>query len=588
MSNIYETIYVNEYGQLYQVDIPSLTDIPEFGQDNDGNLIYRYNVEQTVNTFIISNNGILQSNLDLLSIDNNGRLSAEEVWTLINDTQDQILQKNINLLRSHNKKVQMKVTLYDENYDDVEDLTGKIKSCEFDKTLSSDIRDTCTLTLSLAAKEQIDLDFEKTWNKRMVDVFCGLFYVPDNQYIWYKMGRLLMSGGSTRYNATTQEVKLNLVDLLASLTQERGSQIGTSMLFLAGSNVRNALISIISTYSQFKRYNICEFEDTIPYDLDVDIGSYPIDAINTILDLFPTYEKFYDSNGVFTVQKIPTKINDPIEIDSYIIDDMLISESRSVDFSEVKNTTEIWGRELSGDYVAKSCTTSGNTYNVVIDETFTELVDGETYTIVPLTNSVAGQKMKIQNTQAYSIYTASGAGEYTPIVAGTMIANIPYVIRYFEERFILQGELKVRCIVQEITAMPSPTTQAAYKESNACDDVQWIVNPDSPFACWLDPTTGNIEGEIKQVLQGGEYEGIYTTELAFERAKYENWLKCRLQDTIEIETILIPWMELNQKIRFTAPVSGELETWIVQSISYNIKEWTMTIKASRFYPYYPW
>lgn len=588
MSNIYETIYVNEYGQLYQVDIPSLTDIPEFGQDNDGNLIYRYNVEQTVNTFIISNNGILQSNLDLLSIDNNGRLSAEEVWTLINDTQDQILQKNINLLRSHNKKLQMKVTLYDENYDDVEDLTGKIKSCEFDKTLSSDIRDTCTLTLSLAAKEQIDLDFEKTWNKRMVDVFCGLFYVPDNQYIWYKIGRLLMSGGSTRYNATTQEVKLNLVDLLASLTQERGSQIGTSMLFLAGSNVRNALISIISTYSQFKRYSICEFEDTIPYDLDVDIGSYPIDAINTILDLFPTYEKFYDSNGVFTVQKIPTKINDPIEIDSYIIDDMLISESRSVDFLEVKNTTEICGRELSGDYVAKSCTSSGDIYNVVIDETFTELVDGETYTIVPLTNSVTGQKMKIQNTQAYSIYIASGTGVYTPIVAGTMIANIPYVIRYFEERFILQGELKVRCIVQEITAMPSPTTQAAYKESNACDDVQWIVNPDSPFACWLDPTTGNIEGEIKQVLQGGEYEGIYTTELAFERAKYENWLKCRLQDTIEIETILIPWMELNQKIRFTAPVSGELETWIVQSISYNIKEWTMTIKASRFYPYYPW
>ena len=52
--------------------------------------------------------------------------------------------------------------------------------------------------------------------------------------------------------------------------------------------------------------------------------------------------------------------------------------------------------------------------------------------------------------------------------------------------------------------------------------------------------------------------------------------------------ILVPWMKINHKIQYTSPVSGEVGTWIVQAISYDFKTWTMTVRASRFYPYYPW
>ena len=162
------------------------------------------------------------------------------------------------------------------------------------------------------------------------------------------------------------------------------------------------------------------------------------------------------------------------------------------------------------------------------------------------------------------------------------------VIKYFENKFILQGEMKIRVIVQEVVEEPSAQAKQAFMEDNECTNVEWIVNPDSPFACTLSPTTGLIRGEIKQVFEGGEFEGIYTTELAYERAKYENWKACRLQDTKEIEMILIPWMEINNKIQFTSPVTDQLETWIVQSISYDFIRWTMTVGVSRFYPYYPW
>jgi len=604
----YDNVFIDDIGRLgINIKWSLVNEDTElnvyFLIEDNGNLIYRNKNGETLE-FLVDDNGHLLTQYDESIIDENGYLLF-----FVNEGS----QKEINLLRSHNKKIQMRVTLYEEIGEGdhkgeitVEDLTGKIKSCDFDKTLSSDIRNTCTLTLSVPAKEQINLDFERTWNRRMVELHCGIYYAPDKDYVWYNLGRMLMTGGSTRYDATTQEVKLNLVDLMASLTADRGSQIGSDILIQAGSDTKKVIEMIIDQFGVFKRYNVCTFDSndaTIPYDIEINSGAYPIDVLMEILDLFPKYEMFYDEAGIFTVQKIPTKLSDPIEIKENIIDDMLISESKSIDFSEIKNTTEIWGRELSGDYTAKSCTTNGDTYNVYIDETFTELVNNETYTIVPHTTSISGQKIKIQNLPPYEIYTATGAGVYTPLVAGAMVADVPYVVQYFEgsleeneeeseedsgKMFVLQGELQVRCIVQEIKEAPSISAMIAYEQENNCNNVAWIVNPDSPFACWIEPTTHRIKGEIKQVLSGGEYENIYTTNLAYERAKYENWLRCRLQDTIEVEMILIPWMELNQKIRFTSPVSNELGVWIVQGITYDFKRWTMTVKASRFYPSDPW
>ena len=144
----------------------------------------------------------------------------------------------------------------------------------FNKSNRTNIRNTCTVTLSIPSKEQINIDFEKTWNKRMVEVQCGIFSNTDNDFVWYKLGRLLMSSGTTKYNATTQEVKLKLVDLMASISKERGSQIGVSLKIPVGTNVRLAIVGLITEYAPYKKYNVCEFEEVIPYDIDTYVGDY--------------------------------------------------------------------------------------------------------------------------------------------------------------------------------------------------------------------------------------------------------------------------------------------------------------------------
>ena len=255
-------------------------------------------------------------------------------------------QKDIELLLSHNKQIRIEATLLDNNYQKVESLSGRVKSAPYSISSESDIRRTSSITLTVPKKDNLRLDLKNTWIDRMVDLECGIFDRKTNDYNWYNLGRMLMVDGSTTFDASTQEVKLSLMDLMASMTADRGSQMGLEMLIPAGSNVRNSIIAIVTTFSPFKRYNICEFEDTIPYDIVVSAGKYPYDALKEILSLFPTYEMFYDKEGIFTVQKIPTKIEEPIDTAKNIMDKVLIKYGDSVKMSNVKNTTEIWGRSL--------------------------------------------------------------------------------------------------------------------------------------------------------------------------------------------------------------------------------------------------
>lgn len=585
-------IYVAPDGKIYQSVGIDIVELPEFIVDNQGDLVYKYSKEQEEHDFIVDEDGILANDYwDGMTINQDGTINTDITWELITDTGvTPSMQKNLDLLRSHNKIIRMKVTLLDTNYMEVETLTGSITGYPiYDIDGESDIRRTCSLTLCVPAKEQLQLDFEKTWNNRMVELACGIYDIDSSDYVWYNLGRMLMVNGDSRYDATTQEIKLNLVDLTAMMTQERGSQIGETYPFHAGDDPKNLIEGVLSDNTIFSDAEVCEFDDTIPYDVSSNQGDYAIDVLHLIFDLFPYYEFFYRADGKFIVQQIPTKISDPVDIGTNIIDDILISETRQTDFSKIKNTTEIWGRSISGDYIAIDCQTQGDNYVITIDESFTELVSGETFTVVPLTTSVSGQTMQIQDLPEYAIYTSDGAGTtYTPIEAGAMKGGVAYVLRYFEEKFVLEGELQIRCIVQEITEEPSAAVKEAYKTRHACDNVKWVINPDSPYACTINSVTGQIQGEVRQVFTDGEYENIYTTQLAYERASYENYLACRLQDEIELEMILVPWMDINNKIQYHSPVSGDLMTCLVKAISYDFSDWTMTVKASRFYPYYPW
>lgn len=121
---------------------------------------------------------------------------------------------------------------------------------------------------------------------------------------------------------------------------------------------------------------------------------------------------------------------------------------------------------------------------------------------------------------------------------------------------------------------------AQKKDNTQIEARCWDENEDSPFCI-------QKLGRITQVLSGGEYEKISTNELALQRANYELWKATRLNDGLQLQTITIPWLDVNQKIRYTPKITGKTEEWIIKSINHSVSSGTSSLQLVKFYPLYP-
>lgn len=111
-------------------------------------------------------------------------------------------------------------------------------------------------------------------------------------------------------------------------------------------------------------------------------------------------------------------------------------------------------------------------------------------------------------------------------------------------------------------------------------------NPSSPFYVG-DPIGSSSVGRIRIVLYGGEYDNIYSDDLAQQRADFEIYQRSRLNDSISMETIPIPWMDANIVISHRFGQKQEPSKYIVKSFSVDYATGgTMTINAISWYPYY--
>ena len=498
------------------------------------------------------------------------------------------LDKQLILQPTHD--VGVSLVLLGDNFIPIEELQGRVRSMTANISATSDIRRTCSVVMGIIDGSFSSENFEVNWLDKLVEVSIGL--LNGTSYEWYLLGTLLLDTNAYSYDATTNDLTLSLVDMMAAATDVRGSQIGSTVLVPYEANVRNALIATVARFSPFIRYDVAEFPDVIPYDQEFDVGTYAHAILSQIVSLFPYYEMYYSADGYFTVKQIPTGIGDSLLVDKTFMDAILIKENRTGRLGNIKNSTEIWGAELDATYAATSVTTTlGNTYVLTHSPAITEIEIGADYLFVPDTTSVVGQKIKVDALPSVNLYNSDGSA----LPANAMSPGRAYVVRYSPadiggvptKRFLLQGEWQVHVIAKEVNVMPGAEYIAQDKINNNCDDIRYIVNPDSPYACDRNGMDYD-DGEIRQVFSGGDYAMIHTTELAYQRAAYETWLKTRLQTDTEIECLLVPWMDVNKKIEYTSPVTGIARQYMVKEVTMNHAEFTMSLKLSRFYPYYPW
>ena len=224
---------------------------------------------------------------------------------------------------------------------------------------------------------------------KFVRPYVGYENMRTGEIQWYNQGIYLVNNPQWSYNASTNEISMQALDLMSKLTGLRNGNLeGIPTKIAKDENVREAIIKTIEL-GGFTKY-ICEECKTkdgtivpVPYDIEIDVGGTVYDILSSLRDIMPNYQIYFDINGVFHYEPIPLAYDDPVLIDDDLWPSLLISENINTDFESVKNYVEVLGHTWDVDYYSpsESTTISGGT----ITPTFADLKELQNDTAVGIT-----------------------------------------------------------------------------------------------------------------------------------------------------------------------------------------------------------
>lgn len=508
-----------------------------------------------------------------------------------------IQQADIQILKQRSRNIHTKIQLLSNSMAVLDEIQGAFIDGTVSIDNSSAIRRTFDGTILVKDSSYTVAETTKVWMDKRIRVMIGLLYIRTKEIRWYSLGVYRFSENSFTFDATTKTLKISCLDLMSGLNGELGGAlIGEKTKVPMGSNIRDAIVKTVTQLGNCSKFRISYRNDTVPYDLEWGAGVEVWTILEELRDLYYSYEMFFDED-TFVCQRVPMNNGEPVAVNHEVFDDLVISENLTNSFSEVKNVIEVFGDTTQSDYYAAASSYSNGVYTIKTDHA--QVKDGRKFSFLAPSGNPSHCSVKIVNVEP----TSAGASQthevtYGPfdlcrssvddtgsdvlLDGGIMKKDKYYVVKLNKNKMYFIGQTQIHSMVRLVGKMPDVKQAEKYKETFACDNIGYVVNPESPF------TIEKI-GERVKVCSGGEYEKICTDELAMQRAEYELYVGSRLTDTLSVECILIPWLDVNQKVEYTAHLADkkEVRQYMVSNISMNIGSGTMTVNMARFYPFYP-
>lgn len=408
-----------------------------------------------------------------------------------------ITQEEYRVTKQQGRIIHTKINILNFQFETVGEISGVVlDGSTYNTDATSDIRRTCSISL-IPKDTSFNIEYgSKLWMDKYVQIFIGIEDIQNkNKVVYSNIGIYLINNPEQVYDAVNNTITINGVDLMAKMTGMRNGYLeGITYQINQNENIKDAMTALINDECGFIKYSIDEPSPTTltPYEMSFGLGSTAYNICSQLRDINANYQTYFDQEGTFWFNQIPSGRNEQIMLDDDIWDKVLISYKKSTDYESVKNYIEVFGKAQDEGY------TVGDT----------------TY--------------------------------YTP-----------YGVAY--------------------------------------DD-----NPQSPFYVGQ-----NNENRIRIVLNGGEYDNIYPIRnpntgqiesledfntLAQQRADYELYIRCKLQDQIELTCVPIYWLDVNWLTRITLPnKQGKptTEYYIIKRISTTLGvNGTQSITAMKYYPAY--
>ena len=442
--------------------------------------------------------------------------------------------------------------LLNYNFQTVDELSGIAVSGSITIDANADVRRTGSIELVVK-----DSTFEvqsggKIWLDKYVRVWVGIASLHTGEIERTNCGLYIIDAPSYSYNTSTNTLTLNLLDLMSKLTGIRNGYLkGIPTVIKAGESIRKAIIDTLAL-GGFTQYVIDEppSPGTVPNDLEFAQGSTIYDVLSGLRDIYPNYEMYFNTEGVFYYKPIPTGYNEPISVDDSLFNHIVLSEDLNTDFQNVKNSIEVYGRTHEPAHYSTATSVSGKEISLTIADVSAytaDLIYGFTLTD---NTGIISPTLKINSLASYPIKNDDGTSTTIQAESG----EVYYCVQFKGDHWRWLGHLQAYGFAEDL-------------------------NEQSPFF------VGGTVGRIRLPLYDGDYANCVTDNLAQQRAEYELWKHTNLNNTLTLNVVPVYWLDVNILVEYTLKRNNIKGQYLIKNINLGLAPTdASTIQMIQYYP----
>jgi len=361
-----------------------------------------------------------------------------------------------------------KINVLNFNYVPINEIQGVVLSGSITIDANSDMRRTASISL-VSIDDTLKVSSEsKIWLNKYIQIWTGIKDINDGSIVWTNHGIFMPNNPSIQYSPTDKTLSFEAVDLMSKLTGMRNGQIdGLSTVIPSGSNIRNVMRDIILQFTTFTQYSISKPDyNTTPADISIDAGGTVYDILTQLRDINPSWQMYFDVDGVFRFEQIPTGLNDATLVTDDLLSGLILDYSVNTDFENVKNYIEVYGKSHEPQYYTDDVVySSGYKYTLTLP-TLTEstLPDNATIGFVLPDTSGSVATIIIKNKDGvvvcnnYMVNENNMSTEFPSDTQGSYL-----VIKYTNPYFLYYGHQQAQATIFT-SNLESPFYAGAYYE----------------------------------------------------------------------------------------------------------------------------
>ena len=632
-------------------------------------------------------------------------------------------QKQFDTTLQSIRNIDCKLFVLDYDYTVLDEISGKTESVSLSVNAESDIRRTANINIALKddSRQTNSNAFywqvgNPYWFDKYIQIYVAIQDVQTQEFVWVNEGIYMVNSPTISYDATTNNLSFEAVDLMSKMTGLRNGQLeGMTYTIPVGSTITNALKTLLVEQGFDKYIIFTPPYDYVPQEIKIDIGGTAYDLLRELRDINANWEMFFDVDGVFHFQQIPSGkvMVDPESgeegeptpvVDQTVWDKLNVSYDLDTKFEDVKNYVEVLGKvhepheygtviindnvlnmkltNIVASYLNNEwiigipvIATEGATepealatpierivirdiaYASVADITLeTPIIAANEYYCVKLIfndttcesceylGALQPRAIAFENNPESPFYVGTSTQyesaygnvvdfaseneeyivEFPPAIAGSNMVlnlspwctasnfsaasigdtwkfklNIESLSQYIITMSIVMGgsadTYSIRNMANERISLDYAQDYLLIATKISSTTLQFNVMYYPMPASVLPMSTTSVlnlpkfNKQVRMVCAGDEYDNIYSDSLAEQRARYEIYLRSRVHDSIQITSVPIYWLEVNDIIEYNLPNSDSktADLWLVKSFNTDIStNGTQSISAIRYYPLY--